>query len=315
MKILDAPIAYTIKFVQPRSTKERDALISGTTPVQIEECSSSDAPIAVSATRTDTGTKVDYRWYRGSLYQPVREISPNIGHQIEAEPAGNPLVPRGSYLRTHSQEVKELNQLSIKDIISTTKDDAVALANDRAGELLLVEGALHEKSFGPMLCLKPIDSGKRFSLESIDFFSLSDEIAAGLLFRADQRDLAIEVAGRLFPKKSAQISADQPDIRIPDALIADAASTSISMLGRRLFETAMKKTTIGSLPTSYLDAWLRYTATGANTTRLDDDLLETIVKAGEALRGHRDHAKLALEVDWFLGRLETEFAPTAAPSP
>ena len=315
MKILDAPIAYTIQYLQPRSSKLRNALISGVTPVHVDSCNISDAPVAVSATRTDDGTTVNYRWFGGDLYQPIREIDPRIGERIEVASVTNPLVPRGSYLRTHSEDVKDLSELPIKEITSTTRDDAIALANDRAGQLLLIDGVLHEESFGPMICLKPIDGGKRFSVESVDFFSLSDDVAAGLLFRADQRDLAIEVAGRIFPKKPSQIAADQPEIHIPQALVGDAASTSISMLGRRIFETAMTKTTMGSLPTPYLEAWLDYTAVGANRTRLGDDLLSTILKAGEALRSHRDHAKLAREVDWFIQRMEVEFAPVPTLSP
>lgn len=313
--IYDAPIAYELTFIPPRSSKPKTLAVWDTTPVTVEACPGSDAPVAVRARRSDDGAEVDYRLHNGRLWQPVREIDPNVGSApIATENTRNPLVHRESWLRRADVEVKPLHDVMFKEVVRSDRQTTAAIANARAADLLLIDGCLHEVSVGPVFCLRPIENGKRVEVVSTDIYSIDQSFSAGLIFRADQRENALAMASRLAPKKSPQVSADAVQMFIPTALDMDAIATSAIQLGKKVFSSGTAKMTIGSMPTDYLEAWLEYTSPGFPQTRLSDDLLNVLTKAGRALKETRDGANLGKEVDAFVSRLEMEFAPVEAPA-
>ena len=294
MPIVNVPFAYDIRFMPQRSKNEKELVVFDTTPVIIREASKGETQIAIVA--PFEGWVVDYLSHEGCIYEPIPAAGPE-GQPPDTSYPQNPFLGRSSPLRVQRKERDEIPSvlnLSIKEIISSTRDAGIADAQRRANDLLIIDGMIYEKCPGPVDSVSP-PSGGRGAATLVSGSVNDPHINLGAIFRADQRDDAIEFAEALYgrpPKIACEAFIVTQSALLPDSFQEFAT--------RNLAEYALRRATalteIGKLPNPYLEAFLDYTEV-ADPADFDLDTLRgwiEVVSTSLAGSNNKDLAKLAI---------------------
>lgn len=267
MSIINVPYAYDIRYIPERSRLEKETVVYDTTPVIIREIKVDQAAVAIIA---PIGADfVDYLTFDGRIYEPIPAAGP-VALRPESAHPHNPFLGRSSPLRVERKDrdkIPSVTHLSIKEIVCSTRESGIADAQRRADELLLIDGAIYESCPGPVYSIVPPKSGRVSTLVS---GSINDpHINLGLIFRADQREEAIDFA-QDFYGKPPKVDCEAIIVTDRGVLPENFQEFSTRFLAEYALRRATYVTEIGKLPNDYIDAFLDYTE-AANPADIDID--------------------------------------------
>jgi len=297
MTVIYAPIIFEMTYTPVRGIKSRTVPIRDVEPVMVKDISADDAPIAVSAilAQRDVGNakggRVDYRSFDGKLWEPAAPYEVKIDDDdLKADDLKeNPFVKPGSAFFDKDMPIyAEMVAINPKKPFSSKRTEASANLQAIADDMLMIDGTLFKRSLGPIMALKVEPGGREGSLILTCEEDVGSDLLDSMVFRVDEKDLALRTTQGLLGKRPVKVDFDAPDIRMPEALKADMTSVAILRTAHRVFIRDSNNVGIGNLSSPYLRLFLVYSKKEVDPSTPSRELVDLAVTAGAMLKDVRE---------------------------
>lgn len=318
-----------------------------TLPVEIEELSGADAPVALawrgrrSAALDDHVVPAELRSHGGRLYEPLRHAVWGDGRaermgidgadRLVKTLAGEGVgryglsLALGTYFDQpcikDSGEVKLKGPPKASSVIESKRDEAIKRVREDAARLILVDGGVHRRTPEPVLMASPSHPGKVLIIDDFEFKDTRH------MFRLDQAREAAERAAFLGGKAVAEVELPAFALLRPQDLRRDLARDTAFSTLNSLDATVARQ--LHHMPIPAIEAFydLReemgngYTTEGRDLPRLHAlglalcDVVANEFEGGLAMvRAHRyDLARVAVPLGLHMAREDDEALYALAP--
>ena len=319
MTVIYAPIAFEMTFTPPRS-KERTVFVRDVEPVMVREVAGKEAPVAIDAELTpkngEKARRIEYRSFDGALWEPAPSHEVAVAAPKADDFMGNPFVaPDSPLLGNEIPAHIEIVVINEKKPVSNKRADSAAALQDIADRMLLVDGKLYMQSVGPIIALKLAAGNREGSLVLTSIDDLDKDIIDSMIFRADEKELALRATDGLLGKRAVTVDFEVPAIADPKALNADMTAQAIARTAYRVFMRDADAVGVGNLPSPYLRMFIRYKKERLANAPASQELVDMAVQAGEMIKDVRECGLASKTAAWLPRRLEAANYAFAASSP